>query len=162
MPLATEIYQEGLRLPPLRLVAGESIVEDVLALFLANTRVPAEREGDLMAQWAALRVGSTRVREIARLYGPARLARHMSALQDYSARLMRATLAGLPAGTYRASDVLAGQWKAAGTVDLTTLNEPQGEGVAFGANDTVFLAGEGGGKGQPGTFVRLSCSAPRS
>jgi hypothetical protein len=63
---------------------------------------------------------------------------------------------------YRASDVLAGQWKEAGTVDLTSLNEPQGEGVALGANNTVFLAGEGGGKGQPGTFARLSCPAPGS
>jgi hypothetical protein len=63
---------------------------------------------------------------------------------------------------YRASDVLAGQWKVAGTVDLTSLNEPQGEGVALGADNTVFLAGEGGGKGQPGTFMRLSCPAPTS
>jgi hypothetical protein len=63
---------------------------------------------------------------------------------------------------YRASDVLAGQWKVAGTVDLTSLNEPQGEGVALGADNTVFLAGEGGGKGQPGTFMRLSCAAPVS
>ena len=63
---------------------------------------------------------------------------------------------------YRASDVLAGQWRAAGVVDLTSLNEPQGEGVALGADNTVFLAGEGGKKGQPGTFVRLSCPAPRS
>jgi N-methylhydantoinase B len=106
MPLATEIYQEGLRLPPLRLVAGDRLVPDVLALFLANTRVPAEREGDLMAQWAALRVGAERVRALARAQGTARLGRHMKALQDYSARLMRATLARLPAGTYRATDVL--------------------------------------------------------
>ena len=63
---------------------------------------------------------------------------------------------------YRASDVLAGQWKASGTVDLTGLNEPQGEGVALGADNTVFLAGEGGGKERPGTFMRLSCPAPRS
>ena len=58
MPLATEIFQEGFRLPPVRLVRGGRLVRDVLALFLANTRVPAEREGDLMAQWAALRVGA--------------------------------------------------------------------------------------------------------
>jgi hypothetical protein len=63
---------------------------------------------------------------------------------------------------YRASDVLAGQWRAAGTVNLTSLKEPQGEGVALGADNTVFLAGEGGGKGQPGTFARLSCSPPTS
>jgi hypothetical protein len=62
---------------------------------------------------------------------------------------------------YRVADVLAGTWREAATVDLTSLNEPQGEGVALGADDTVFLAGEGGKKGQPGTFARLPCSLPR-
>ena len=61
---------------------------------------------------------------------------------------------------YRASDLLAGQWRAASTVDLKPLREPQGEGLALGAENTVFLAGEGGGKKQPGTFARFAC-APR-
>jgi hypothetical protein len=61
---------------------------------------------------------------------------------------------------YRAAAVLAGQWRAAATVDLSALSEPQGEGVEFGPGDTVFLAGEGGRKGRPGTFARLSCPAP--
>ena len=59
---------------------------------------------------------------------------------------------------YRASDLLAGQWRAANRIDLTSLDEPQGEGVALGADNTVFLAGEGGGKGQPGSFARFSCA----
>jgi hypothetical protein len=59
---------------------------------------------------------------------------------------------------YRASDLLAGQWRAARRVDLTSLKEPQGEGVALGADNTVFVAGEGGKKGQPGTFARFSCA----
>jgi hypothetical protein len=58
---------------------------------------------------------------------------------------------------YRASDVLTGQWRAANRVDLTPLREPQGEGVALGADNTVFLAGEGGGKGRAGSFARFSC-----
>ena len=63
---------------------------------------------------------------------------------------------------YKASEVLAGNWRTAATVSLASLKEPQGEGVAFGPENTIFLAGEGGGKGQPGTFVQLSCSAPNS
>jgi hypothetical protein len=59
---------------------------------------------------------------------------------------------------YRASDLLAGQWRAASRVELASLKEPQGEGVALGADSTVFLAGEGGGKGQPGSFARFSCT----
>ena len=58
---------------------------------------------------------------------------------------------------YRAADLLAGQWRAANRVDLTSLKEAQGEGVALGADNTVFLVGEGGGKGQPGSFARFSC-----
>jgi hypothetical protein len=61
---------------------------------------------------------------------------------------------------YRTSDLLAGQWREANRVDLTPLQEPQGEGVALGADNIVFLAGEGGGKSKPGSFARFSC-APR-
>jgi hypothetical protein len=62
---------------------------------------------------------------------------------------------------YRASDLLAGQWRAANRVDLASLREAQGEGVALGADHTVFLVGEGGGKSQPGSFARFSC-APKA
>jgi hypothetical protein len=107
MPLASDIFQEGFRLPPVKLVARGRLVDDVVALFLANTRVPAEREGDLRAQWAALRVGADRLRALAAgRGGVSRLAHEMAALQDYSAALMRSTLAALPRGTYRAHDVL--------------------------------------------------------
>jgi N-methylhydantoinase B len=107
MPLASDVFQEGLRLPPVKLVTGGRWASDVVDVVLANTRVPAEREGDLRAQWAALRIGTERLCELAaRRGGIAVLAREMTALQDYSAALMRATLRTLPRGTYRARDVL--------------------------------------------------------
>jgi hypothetical protein len=59
---------------------------------------------------------------------------------------------------YRASDLLAGQWRVASRIDLAPLKEPQGEAVALGADNMVFLAGEGGGKRQPGTFARFPCA----
>jgi hypothetical protein len=62
---------------------------------------------------------------------------------------------------YRASEFFAGQWRVASRVDLTGLKEPQGEGIALGPANTVYLAGEGGGKSQPGSFVRFPC-APMS
>ena len=62
---------------------------------------------------------------------------------------------------FRASELLAGQWRPGTRIDLTPLKEPQGEGVALGADNVVFLAGEGGGKGRPGSFARFSC-APRA
>jgi len=106
MPLASDVFQEGLRLPPVKLVSRGRVVPDVLALILANTRVPAEREGDLHAQWAALRVGSGRLRALAVSRGATVLAREMAALQEYSEALMRATLRALPAGIHRARDLL--------------------------------------------------------
>jgi N-methylhydantoinase B len=106
MPLASEIYQEGFRLPPVYLVRGGTIAADVLDLFLANTRVAEERRGDLLAQVAALRVGALRLTDLVEREGAAPAQRAMRALQDYSERLMRAALAELPAGTYRAVDHL--------------------------------------------------------
>jgi N-methylhydantoinase B len=106
MPLASEIYQEGFRLPPVRLVRGGTIDADVLELFLANTRVAEERRGDLLAQLAALHVGAARLRELVAADGAARVQRAMAALQRYSERLMRAALTALPSGIYRAVDHL--------------------------------------------------------
>jgi hypothetical protein len=62
---------------------------------------------------------------------------------------------------YRTAELLAGNWRESGRVDIGHLREPQGEGVAFGANGTVYLTGEGGGKSQPGTFARLTCVPAR-
>ena len=62
---------------------------------------------------------------------------------------------------YRAADLLGGRTQAAFTVPVTALKEPQGEGVAFGSDNTVFIAGEGGGKGRPGTFAHLTCAMPK-
>src|SRR5579863_6594711 len=73
MALATEIYQEGFRLPPVKIAVGGEIARDVMALFLANTRVHEEREGDLRAQIAALSVGSDRFRALVDTSGRSRI-----------------------------------------------------------------------------------------
>jgi hypothetical protein len=58
---------------------------------------------------------------------------------------------------YRSDEFLAGRWREVQRVDLTTLKEPQGEGVALGTGGTVFVVGEGGGKNQPGTLASFTC-----
>jgi N-methylhydantoinase B len=116
MPLATEVYQEGLRLPPVRVVARGKVVDDVLRLFLANTRVAEERRGDLLAQLAALRVGGLRVRALFDAAGASLVVSTMRALQDYSARLMRAALSRIPQGVYRGEDRMDDD--GCGTVDI--------------------------------------------
>jgi N-methylhydantoinase B len=108
MALANEIYQEGFRLPPVKLMVGGERARDVFELFLANTRVREEREGDLRAQVAALQVGAERLRALVKSSGRAQVAAAMDALKDYADRLMRATLRKLSPGVYRARDYLDG------------------------------------------------------
>ena len=62
---------------------------------------------------------------------------------------------------HRAADLLSGTWGSSRQVDVKAVGEPQGEGVAFGDRDTVYLTGEGGGKKRPGTFARLTCTVHR-
>ncbi|MGO8802842.1 hydantoinase B/oxoprolinase family protein [Candidatus Binatus sp.] len=106
MALATEIYQEGFRLPPVKIVSGGEIARDVMTLFLANTRVREEREGDLRAQIAALSVGAERLLAIVKTSGRKTVEAAMDGLKDYAERLMIAALAELRPGTYRAEDFL--------------------------------------------------------
>jgi N-methylhydantoinase B len=106
MALATEIYQEGFRLPPVKIVEAGTISRDVMTLFLANTRVHEEREGDLRAQIAALSIGADRLRALVDSSGRATIASAMDALKTYSARLMEAELRKIKSGTYAAEDFL--------------------------------------------------------
>ena len=106
MGLCREIYQEGVRIPPVKLVVAGETQRDVLALLLNNVRTPAEREGDLGAQLAACHTGAVRLSEICARYGLPRVRAAMSSLLDYSERMMRAFLAQVPPGTYRGEDFL--------------------------------------------------------
>jgi N-methylhydantoinase B/oxoprolinase/acetone carboxylase alpha subunit len=106
MPVAREIYQEGLILPPVRLVQGGRMVRDVLALLLANVRTPDEREGDLTAQLAANRVAADRLRSAVDRFGRRRTLAYAAALQDYTERVVRAAIRRIPAGEYAFDDAL--------------------------------------------------------
>jgi N-methylhydantoinase B/oxoprolinase/acetone carboxylase alpha subunit len=106
MPLAREIYQEGIRIPPVLLIKHGHIDREILSLLLANVRTPEEREGDLLAQWMSLERGRERVETMVARYGSRRVDTMMRALCDYSERMMRAALAKLPGGEYRFEDVL--------------------------------------------------------
>ena len=101
-----EIYQEGLRIPPVKLIRSGKPDADVLALLLNNVRTPAEREGDLGAQVAACHIGAERLREICERYGRKRAQRAARELLHYSEAMMRAFLAQVRPATYRAEDFL--------------------------------------------------------
>jgi N-methylhydantoinase B len=108
MPLAREVYEEGLRLPPVFLVRGGRLQHDVLRLVLANVRTPDERRADLAAQLGAQATGERRLFDLARreTAGAAGLARAADALMDYAERRVRAALRRLPRGRFRFADAL--------------------------------------------------------
>lgn len=101
-----EIYQEGFRIPPVKIVRGGVLQQDVLSLLLANVRTPHEREGDLRAQLAACHTGEQRLRELCDRYGLAHVSAAATELLAYSERLMRAFLAKAPEGHWFAEDFL--------------------------------------------------------
>jgi len=106
MGLCREIYQEGLRIPPVRIMRAGAMERDVLQLLLNNVRTPEEREGDLGAQIAACHTGAERLREVCARYGLTKAKRAARELLEYSEELMRAFLAQVPPGVYRAEDFL--------------------------------------------------------
>jgi N-methylhydantoinase B len=108
MGLCREIYQEGIRIPPVKLMTQGALNADVLALLLNNVRTPEEREGDLGAQIAACHTGAERLREVCSRYGVERARRAAADLQNYSEELMRAFLQRVPPGDHRAEDFLDG------------------------------------------------------
>ena len=106
MPLAREIYQEGLRIPPVLLMKEGHVQQDMMRIILANVRTPEEREGDLMAQMMANRRGEERLRDIVERYGLVRVRQSAARLLDYSERLTRAMFRSIPDGEYQFEDFL--------------------------------------------------------
>ena len=103
---AREIFQEGIRIPPIHFVRSGAIQTDVLRLILLNVRTPIEREGDLAAQIGACRIGEQRLRQLCERSTPTHLRHLADQLLDHSERLVRAELRSLPAGEYVAEDFL--------------------------------------------------------
>jgi N-methylhydantoinase B len=106
MPVAREIYQEGLVIPPVLLVRQGEFDQGIVDLILANVRTPGERQGDIWAQFAANYRGHNRLQEIAIQRGNSTLLEAMQALNDYTERLSRQLIASLPDGNYQFEDVL--------------------------------------------------------
>jgi len=106
MPLANEIYQEGLIIPPVKLVEAGQTQQAVLDIILRNVRTPTERRGDLAAQMAAHRVGERRLREIVVRYGLEDTLRYAHGLLTYAERLTRAAISCIPDGVYSFSEEL--------------------------------------------------------
>ena len=98
------IYQEGLRIPPVKIFDRGELREDILEFILLNCQVPRERLGDLRAQFAANRLGVRRMQRLCERYGAETVTKAGEALLDYAERQTRAGIAQIPDGTYRFTD----------------------------------------------------------
>ncbi len=103
---ATEIYQEGLQIPPVKVIEGGKIRQEIVNLILANVRGREQRFGDLMAQYAATQYAGRRVRALVEAYGRDTVLEAMEASFDYSERRMRQAIETIPEGVYQGEDFM--------------------------------------------------------
>lgn len=136
-PRATEIYGEGLRIPPVRLWKGGKLDQEILELVLLNVRTPEERWGDLRAQAAACATGIRRLRELASRHGAEALSAGMEAVLDYSERRMRDALARLPRGAAEFEDSLDDDGLGSGPLPIRVRVELLGAGVRVDFSGTA-------------------------
>ena len=137
MPVASELIQEGLVIPPLHLYRAGELVEEVLALILRNVRTPDERRGDFAAQVAAQRVGAERLQALAGRLGLPEFRRSGAALLDYGERLARAAIATLPNGRYRFEDALDGDGFRDGPLPIVVELTVSGRGLHLDFSGTA-------------------------
>jgi N-methylhydantoinase B len=103
---ATESFQEGFRIPPVKLIRGGIIQQDIIDILAANSRVPQSNWGDLNGQLNALDLGERRLHALLDEYGDETISAALTALSARAEALMRANIAALPDGTYRFDDFL--------------------------------------------------------
>jgi N-methylhydantoinase B len=129
LPLARELYEEGLVIPPVRLVEAGRVREDVREIILANVRTPEERAGDLRAQRAAVERGAARLSALAGRYGRDTVHRCMGALLTHAERTVRSLVSELPDGSYRFRDVMEDDGRGGGPATVAVEVRVEGDGL---------------------------------
>ena len=128
-PLSSELYQEGIIIPPLKLKLSGWMNDGALALIVANSRNPEERIGDLEAQMAAHRVGESRVADLMIEHGVDTAAEHAQALLSYSRQMTEAVIAGIPDGAYSFRDAMEGDGQAEVEIPIQARIEVSGSAM---------------------------------
>ncbi|MCH7563248.1 MAG: hydantoinase B/oxoprolinase family protein [Gemmatimonadetes bacterium] len=131
MPLANEIYQEGLRIPPVRIYTAGERNDDLWRIVLANVRTPVERAGDLDAQLAALHAGRVRLLEIVARRGVDEVVGAMDELIAYADRLVAAGIRRIPDGRYEAQDVLDDDGFGTTDIEIKVVLEVEGSRLSL-------------------------------
>ncbi|MDP2858626.1 MAG: hydantoinase B/oxoprolinase family protein, partial [Bacillota bacterium] len=132
------IFEEGLRIPPVKIQNAGEIDQDILDLVLLNSRLPRERSGDLRAQIFASSIGADRIRSLFAKYGTANLQACLDSLLDYAERRIRARIATIPDGVYRFTDYLDDDGVDPEPVPIVTAVSVRG--------DTLYLDFAGSGR----------------
>lgn len=142
MPLARELFQEGVIIPPLKLVEAGQMNQSLLQLLLANVRTPEERAGDLRAQLAANHKGIDRIKEMTGRYGRGTVNHYMAALLEYAERMTRNLIAELPDGEYRFEDFMDGDGQEPEAVKIgVTVNIDGNEALVDFSDSAAQVAG---------------------
>ena len=126
---STEIYQEGLRIPPLKLFRCGVMDETLESMIGLNVRVPDRVIGDLHAQYASCQVGAREIRKLVSRYGAETMRSYLGALLDYAERMARAEIASWPQGTYRFTDYIDSDGLSEEPVPLTVAVTVRGNGT---------------------------------
>ncbi|MBN2334988.1 hydantoinase B/oxoprolinase family protein [Candidatus Bathyarchaeota archaeon] len=137
---STELYQEGIIIPPVKLVHRGVIDQDIQAIIRSNVRTPEVQMGDIRAQIAANNTGIRRVQELTESYGVDTLHEAMDAIMDYSERRMREELSAMPDGVYSAVDYMEDILPGGGDVEIAVAVTKQGDEATFdyaGTSDQV-------------------------
>ena len=133
----TEIYQEGVRIPVVRLFARGALVADMLDLLLLNVRVPEERRGDYFAQVAACRLAERRLRELASVHAPALLEAAFDEIIGRTERRLRAAIRTIPPGRYEFEDVMDDDGLGTSDIRIKVAITVDGERITFDFTGTA-------------------------
>ena len=131
MPLSTSLYQEGLIIPPLKIMQAGKPDRQLLKLLLSNVRTPEERQGDLAAQFMANKTGIRRLQELTEKYGCSACEYYANSLLDYSETMTRALIGSLPDGTYEFADFLDGDGIGTTDIPIRLTVEIRGDSINF-------------------------------
>ncbi|MFW6243854.1 MAG: hydantoinase B/oxoprolinase family protein [Desulfovibrionales bacterium] len=129
MPLSRSIFQEGVIIPPVKIVAGGRVDRGLMRLILANVRTPEEREGDFAAQFMANTTGVRRFGELVATYGLDLVQDYAQELMDYAERVTRSVLLRIPDGSYAFDDALDGDGLGSGEIPIGIKVRVQGDSM---------------------------------
>lgn len=155
-PVASDIWQEGLRIPPLKLVRGGRMNDDIVKLILTNCRIPDQNWGDIKAELASLATADRRVRELAQRYGRAAVAQGIEDLLASADLRARKIIVGIPDGRYEASDYMEIEAGVTRPIRIALAMEVRGEEIFLdftGSDLQVQAAFNLPTYGQPGHYM---------